>query len=141
MSAPLKGTCLCGSVKIETTPKEEQVSACHCNMCRKWTAGPFIALGAGDNVTVEGEGLATYPSSEWGERVFCSICGTSIAWKLRNGGDYHLNANLFEETESFPMEMQVFIDEKPENYAFVKETKTLTGPEIFAMFASEEQSN
>ena len=43
---------------------------------------------------------------------------------------------LFEETDGLVFKSQVFIDEKPEFYEFVNETKNLTGPELFAMFGS-----
>lgn len=132
--AALKGKCLCGSVEVEATPEEERVAACHCNMCRKWAAGPFVSLGCGSDVKLTGEGLGIYRSSDWAERVFCNKCGTSIAWRLHDGGDYQLSANLFEETGDYPMKLQVFIDEKPANYSFAEQTKTMTGAEIFAMF-------
>ena len=33
---------------------------------------------------------------------------------------------------------QVFIDEKPDWYAFANETRNMTGAELFAMFAPED---
>jgi hypothetical protein len=34
----------------------------------------------------------------------------------------------------------MFIDEKPDNYSFSQQTKTLTGQEIFAMFSESGES-
>ncbi len=135
----LNGKCLCGAVSITVTPQEEAMGACHCSMCRKWSAGPYLALSCGDKVKLEGgNALGVYKSSEWAERVFCNKCGTSIAWRLNGETEYHVSAQLFEESDSFPFEMQVYIDEKPNNYSFAEKTKTMTGADILAMFAPEE---
>ncbi len=35
------GQCLCGSVQFETNIHPEQITVCHCSMCRKWGGGIF----------------------------------------------------------------------------------------------------
>ncbi|MEM8878362.1 MAG: GFA family protein [Pseudomonadota bacterium] len=138
----LAGACLCGAVTVKATPKHETTEACHCSMCRQWSAGPYIAIGCGENVSLAGgDAIGIYRSSEWAERVFCRICGTGIAWRLQQGGEYHVNAQLFAEAPEFPLSMQVFIDEKPASYSFSQETKTLTAAEIFAMFSADGSSS
>jgi len=137
----LSGTCLCGQVKVKATPRSEEVGSCHCSWCRKWSAGPFMALDCGDKVEIEaGDSLGVFKSSEWAERAFCKNCGTLITWRLQEGGEYHLSAQLFEETAEYPLGLQVFIDEKPGNYSFAEKTKTMTGAEVFAAFAPPEES-
>ena len=137
--AKISGKCICGSVEVTVKPAQEQFSACHCEMCRKWSAGPFLAMGCGKNVVFNGvENITTFQSSEWAERLFCNKCGTSIAWQLKGGEDCHVSSQLFKETADFPFELQVFIDEKPGNYNFKEPTKTMTGPEIFALFSPSE---
>ncbi len=137
----LSGKCLCGKVKVKATPRFEEVGSCHCSFCRKWSAGPFMALDCGDDVEIEAaDGLGVYKSSQWAERVFCRNCGTLITWRLHDGGENHLSAQLFEETASYPLGLQVFIDEKPDNYNFAETTKTMTGAEVFAMFAPPEEN-
>lgn len=137
--AILKGQCLCGAVSIESTPKSEHIGVCHCGSCRKWGGGPFITLDCGDSTAIEGgDAVGVYKSSEWAERVFCKTCGSSIAWRLQDGGSYHVAAHLFAETDTYPMNLQVFIDAKPENYSFAQKTETMTGEDLFALFAPEE---
>ena len=134
----LSGACLCGAVTVKATPQHKTTEACHCSMCRQWSAGPYMALGCGSDVSIEGgEAIGVYRSSDWAERVFCKTCGTCIAWRLRQGGENHVNANLFDSAPDYPLSMQVFIDEKPASYSFAQDTRTLTSAEIFAMFAGD----
>ncbi|WP_442946551.1 GFA family protein [Nostoc sp. 'Peltigera malacea cyanobiont' DB3992] len=39
-----KGSCLCGAVSISTTSMSENVTACHCSMCRNWGGGPLLVV-------------------------------------------------------------------------------------------------
>jgi hypothetical protein len=38
------GSCLCGAVTLSTTTMSPLVSACHCNMCRKWGGSALLVL-------------------------------------------------------------------------------------------------
>lgn len=135
----LKGKCLCGAITVEAKPEAEDIHACHCSICRSWSAGPFLAIGCGRAVTLGGdENLGVYRSSEWAERVFCKNCGTSIAWRLHDGSAYFVSSQLFNEAHSYPLNSEIFIDEKPDNYSFEQTTQTLTGAEVFAMSAPPE---
>ena len=49
------GKCLCGAVSLECQFENTNLGACHCGMCRKWGAGPFLALECGTNVKIKGE--------------------------------------------------------------------------------------
>lgn len=131
----LEGKCLCGEIAVTATPREREIGTCHCGVCRRWSAGPFMALSCGDDVEISGTALGVYRSSEWAERAFCRECGTLIAWRLQSGGEYHVSSQLFTESAEFPLGTQVFFDEKPQNYSFAEPTKTMTGAEVFALFA------
>ena len=79
MSQTLSGGCLCGAVRFTAAPKSGEVGACHCGMCRKWTAGPFLVLDCADTLKVDDPtNLGVYRSSEWAERCFCKTCGTPL---------------------------------------------------------------
>ena len=44
---------------------------------------------------------------------------------------------LFEDDAGFVLELQVFIDEKPEYYCFFNETRNMTGEEVLAEYSPE----
>lgn len=134
----MKGSCLCGGVVITTSDRRE-VSVCHCDMCRRWAGGPFMAVHCGGDVAFSGDvGHASYPSSDWAERGFCPKCGTTLFYHLLPTSDYALSAGLFDRTTNLAMENQIFIDEKPDFYSFANDTPKITGEEVFAQFQAEQ---
>ncbi len=79
-----KGSCLCGSVKIEVSSPSISSGYCHCRICQKftgsamstWTAFPASGVHFPDN---EPQYFASSPIAE---RGFCSSCGSSLAYRL-----------------------------------------------------------
>jgi hypothetical protein len=131
----LDGKCMCGAVKLSATAKKPSVVACHCDMCRRWSAGPFMAVNC-QAVTFEGrENIGRMRSSDWAERGFCTQCGSNLFYHLIESDDYQIAAGLFDDQSMLRMSLQVFTDRKPEFYEFANETKMMTGAEVIAMFA------
>ena len=134
----VKGSCLCGAVKVSTTSTNKKIGACHCNMCRKWGGGAFLAVECGSDVSFEGqENIGIYQSSEWAERGFCKNCGSHLFYKFKQNNQYYVPVGILDNSEGLVFDHQVFIDEKPEYYSFANETKNMTGEELFAMFAPD----
>lgn len=133
-----KGSCLCGEVKVEAKTMNTNLGACHCEMCRKWSGGPFLTVDCGSDVKVDGEeNLSTYSSSDWAERVFCKKCGTSLFYRLKQTNQHFISSEVFNEVD-LNFDHQVFIDEKPAYYDFSNETKNMTGAEVFAAFQAPQ---
>src|SRR5262245_14653258 len=97
----LPGGCLCGAVRFTAAPRDHDFGACHCGMCRKWTAGPFLALECGDTVRIDdAASLGIYRSSEWAERGFCKRCGTPLFYRLVGKDFYVVSAEAFDDKTS-----------------------------------------
>ena len=68
-------------------------------MCRKFSGGVFLGLEVQpDDITFSGEDkLTVYKSSDWAERGFCSVCGSSVFYRVTAEGpmkgvlDYRVN--------------------------------------------------
>ena len=132
----VKGRCLCGSVQVTVINIQKNIGACHCNMCRTWGGGPFMAVECGTDVSFEGaEHLSVYNSSKWADRGFCSQCGTHLFYRIKETQQYFMPGGLFADVH-FNFEHQVFIDEKPDYYAFDNETEDMTGAETFAKYGA-----
>ena len=136
-----KGHCLCGAVHLSATTMSNKLGACHCNMCRRWTGGPLLAVDCGSDVSFEGkENIAVFESSEWAERGFCKRCGSHLFYRLKGNNQHIIPIGIFDNCATVIFDHQIFIDEKPEYYSFSNETQNMTGAEVFAKYApSSEQ--
>ncbi|MCP5075954.1 MAG: GFA family protein [Rhodobacteraceae bacterium] len=138
------GKCLCGAVHftIDTSPTE--TGACHCGMCRRWSGGVYLRVQvAPGNIKFAGaENISTYTSSEWAERGFCKTCGSSLYYRVTapgpHSGTYHMGLGTFDDPSCINLTGEIFVDEKPQGYAFAGDTHKMTGAEVFAMFAPPE---
>jgi hypothetical protein len=134
----LSGGCLCGAVRFTVRPHSRDVSACHCSMCRRWTAGPFLVVECGDVKVPDTSSLAAYRSSEWADRWFCKNCGTPLYYRLIERDLYFVSSEAFDDKTGFVLKTEGFIDEKPPYYDFANQTKRLTGAEVFAAAAAAD---
>jgi hypothetical protein len=130
------GGCLCGAVRFSASPADNEVGVCHCSMCRRWSAGPFMVRDCGTTLKVEDEAkVGAYRSSEWAERGFCKTCGTPLYYRLIDRNSYFVSAEAFDDVKGLTFTSQIFIDEKPSYYEFANKTHNMTGAEVFAQFA------
>lgn len=128
---PRTGKCLCGDVSFSAEPLPT-MQACHCTMCRKWGGGPFMSSPC-RNAVFDGP-VTRYASSETCERAFCSTCGTHLFF-LAEGSDIHaIPIGLFDDQSGLPFRAEIYVDSKPDYYAFANETKAMTGAEFEAKF-------
>ncbi len=128
-------TCLCQTVSVQVSHIQPEISACHCNMCRRWGGGPLLSLSCGTEVVFSNDDAITrYASSAWAERGFCRHCGTHLFYFYKAKSAYFIPAALFGDDLPFTLTEQIFIDEKPDYYSFSQCTATMTGVEAIAAF-------
>lgn len=134
-SSDLKGHCLCGGVTFTVKAKSHDVAVCHCGMCRRWAGGPlFFVEAVGAPAFTGRDNIAIYKSSEWGERGFCRTCGTSLFWKLAGEDRYTFAAGTLDDQGVLHLATEIFIEDKPDYYAFANDTVKLTGEDAMADF-------
>ncbi|MEM8826908.1 MAG: GFA family protein [Pseudomonadota bacterium] len=131
----LVGACLCGAVTIALTDPRQDIAVCHCRMCQRWGGGAFLGVSAA-SFSVDGrDDVTAYRSSDWAERVFCTICGSNLWYRYVPGDHYSFLAGLFSGGGGdFAMGEQIYIDEKPGHYDFTADTPKLTGAETKAKY-------
>ncbi|MCB1308364.1 MAG: GFA family protein [Leptospiraceae bacterium] len=133
-----QGGCLCGAVSVTVEEMRPGFGACHCSMCRQWGGGPMLSVGCGTAVRFTGEEhISVFHSSEWAERGFCKQCGSHLFYKMKPTGAYNIPVGLFGEKIKPRFTLQVYIDKKPDNYAFANKTRNVTEKEILAMYAPD----
>ena len=131
------GGCLCWAVRFTIIDGPQATSICHCDMCRRWTGGPMMAVHPKTPLRLDkSEALAWYGSSEWAERGFCSACGTVMFYRLRQAPDDLMpTAGTLDDPAAISgIERHIFVEEKPDYYEFADDTPRLTGEEAIAAF-------
>ncbi|MFN7975226.1 MAG: GFA family protein [Acidobacteriota bacterium] len=97
MSEPISGGCLCGGVTYEV--RDPQVmGTCHCTRCQRWSGGAsYTVLVVEDKnfkVTKGQDLVKKYQESGFGDRHFCSNCGSSLFGG--GGGRYYVGAGTLK---------------------------------------------
>lgn len=113
------GQCECGGVVFEVAQVRPEVTFCHCSQCRRtsghlWAAthAPFSAV----TFTKEAS-LAWYASSDWAERGFCNICGSSLFYRMTGKNDLGIAAGCVDAPNALKPGKHIFVADKGGYYA------------------------
>ena len=131
------GGCLCGAVRFQAKLEKHEMGVCHCGMCRKWSGGTFMAVECAALDVADESALGVYRSSEYGERVFCRTCGSSLFWRMQDGSVVIASLQAFDDVADFTFSTEIFIDRKPPLYSFANDTKRMTEQEFLSAFAEQ----
>lgn len=134
------GGCLCGAVRFEARDVPDTISICHCAKCRRWMGSALVEVTVPtDSITWQGkEHIATIASSEWAERAWCRKCGTGLYFRHTKQDEWFGNLGMplgiFDDPDGFTLKSEIFIDEKPDAFAFAGDHKKLTRAQCAAIY-------
>jgi hypothetical protein len=86
-----RGSCFCGAVELEVTGEPAGAGYCHCESCRRWSAGPINAFTLWPTsavaVTKGADQIGAYNKTPRSGRKWCKACGghlftDHLAWNL-----------------------------------------------------------
>ncbi|MBL4916566.1 GFA family protein [Szabonella alba] len=140
----VSGHCLCGAVRITVAERPEKLGVCHCSSCRRWNGSASVAFGVSeDALTIEGaENVAAYRSSDWAERCFCRICGSSLWYHLTIPDEvltHFIAAGLLDDLSGMTIEHELFYDKKPDAITFACDSRKTTEAEFWAAVGSTDE--
>ncbi len=117
MAQPYQGSCLCGDVRYQIYGDLRPVVACHCRQCQK-TSGSFVMASQcqADDLTVSGNSLRWYTSSETAERGFCATCGSNLFWRRFNRDYVSIFVGGLDLPTGLTLESQIHGDSKGDYY-------------------------
>ena len=76
------GACFCGAVQLKVTGAPALMGYCHCQSCRKWSAGPVNAFTLWNpqavQITEGAEHLRTFNLTAKSFRKWCAKCGGHV---------------------------------------------------------------
>lgn len=133
------GGCLCGAVRF-SAKAGAHMDVCHCGMCRRWSGGVFMGVPVEDLKIEDEAALGVYRSSDYGERVFCKSCGSSLFWRMQDGSAAVASLQAFDDPSGIVFAEEIFVDDKPATYDFANDTAKLTGAEFIARMSGQEAS-
>lgn len=103
-------------------------------MCRRWTGGPAFAAVVG-GVDWEGaEHIGRFGSSDWGERGFCTRCGSHLFYRFVPRDDYYLYVGAFADDAAFQLVGEIYVDVQPPGYRFADGLERISGDDFVAQF-------
>lgn len=74
-----KGACFCGAVQFTVTGEPAAMGYCHCDSCRKWSAGPVNAFTLWKpqalRITRGADNIASFAKTPRSHRKWCKVCG------------------------------------------------------------------
>ena len=117
MSHTSTGSCMCGAVRYTIVGPLRPIIACHCVQCRK-SSGHFVAATACPTsaLTIEGQTLQWFQSSETAERGFCARCGSNLFWRRFGSDSTSVWAGSMDGPTGLTIERHIFTHSKGDYY-------------------------
>ena len=110
MKVPFEGGCLCGEVRWRAEAVPTAIGYCHCRMCQRIGGAPAqVWANLPASAVTFSKPPAAYRSSDWGERLFCPTCGSSLAFRLLSDEPVlGLNVGTFDHPEDAKPTLHIF---------------------------------
>jgi hypothetical protein len=74
-----RGSCFCGAVQLAVTGEPVTMGYCHCESCRRWSAGPVNAFSLwrpdAVKITAGADNVGTFSKTPQSVRKWCKTCG------------------------------------------------------------------
>lgn len=85
----IQGGCFCGRIRYAAEEGEFLVVNCHCTMCRKTSAAPFVTwiIIPKSSFSFTAGNPKILQSSDQGRRQFCADCGTPLSFESISRND------------------------------------------------------
>ncbi|MEW5422504.1 GFA family protein [Amorphus sp. 3PC139-8] len=114
----ITGRCECGKVRFEADVVAETVTVCHCSQCRRISGHLWASTRAREDQIrfTEREGLEWYASSDFAERGFCRVCGSSLFYRMHDRPDIAIAAGCLDDTSGLFVEKHIFVKDKGAYY-------------------------
>ncbi|HEX5960264.1 MAG TPA: GFA family protein [Rhodanobacteraceae bacterium] len=98
--------CFCGAVEVSLSGAPEAMGYCHCESCRRWSAGPVNAFSLWPNASVRitrGEDqLGSYAKTPASVRRWCKRCGGHVLTEHPAWGLVDVYAAVIEDFDFAP---------------------------------------
>jgi len=110
--------CLCGAIRVTIRGELDDIAACHCSQCRRWSGHVWAAVPVSDDrLQIEGqEHVRWFKSSDQAERGFCDTCGSSIFWRAFGRGETDVALGCIEPPTGLRLQRHIWVGDKGDYY-------------------------
>lgn len=113
----IQGRCLCGAVTVQVEGALGDISACHCENCRRWSGAVQMGVEVPrERVTISGP-VKVHQSTQIAERAWCDTCGSAVWFAYTAGRDtgyLELAPGLFDNFGGAKVVREVYADRCPD---------------------------
>ena len=106
-----QGSCFCNAVQFTVTGTPAAMGYCHCESCRRWSAGPVNAFTlwspAAINITRGADRIASYAKTPNSQRSWCKDCGGHV---LTEHPEWNLTDVYAAAIPDFPFQAGVHVN-------------------------------
>lgn len=113
MNKQLSGGCFCGSIRYTFEHGDYLTANCHCTMCRRTSAAPFVSwiVVPNNHFRYTAGKPKLLKSSAHGSRYFCPDCGTPVACIIDSHADViDITICSLDEPETIIPEHDIYRD-------------------------------
>ncbi len=100
------GSCFCGAVQFTVTGEPGGMGYCHCESCRRWSAGPINAFTLWQpdavKVTRGADNIGSYSKTPRSVRKWCKACGGHVFTEHPEWGLIDVYAAVIPDLEFAP---------------------------------------
>lgn len=118
---PIRGRCLCGSIRYSLMQTPDNYQFCYCDTCRRAHASAFsvgTTIASQNFVLDQGQELLSYFESSPGKRrYFCRHCGTHLyAWRPAQPEALRLRIATLDTPPPMHFAGHLYAEEQPQWY-------------------------
>jgi len=108
----LTGGCQCGAIRYRLDGAPLRANICHCRMCQKAGAAPFMAFAAVPmaKFQVTKGVIAAFASSDIAERGFCAKCGTPLTYRGVKGATISVTILSLDDPNAVTPDTQLGVE-------------------------------
>lgn len=125
----MKGHCLCGAVEVAVEELSDEISACHCALCTRWSGSVQMGIEAPAATTRISGPVKVHRSSRLAERGWCDVCGSAVFFRYVQGRDtgyLELAPGLFDNFAGARLTRVVYCDRAPEGFSLAGDHERVT---------------
>ncbi len=112
----IRGSCLCGEIRFETSAEPQGASMCHCGQCRKQSGGIWSsAYVAATDLEISGP-VRWYASSDRAQRGSCPTCSSFLFWKANDEDTISFALGAVDGPTGLKLSKHIFVADKGDYY-------------------------